>query len=90
MLSAVSKFPRYLGLGIDEDTALVLQDGSLEVLGTGSVFIFNARTPNYQDLTPAEREDLALTGVQLHVLPSGFRFDLESRTLVQPALRSAS
>ena len=90
MLSAIAKFPRYLGLGIDEDTALVLQDGSFEVLGSGSVFIFDARTSNYQDLTPEEREDLALTGVQLHVLPRGFRFDLESRTLAQPALRSAS
>jgi cyanophycinase len=81
MLSAIAKYPDRLGLGIDEDTALVIEGGDFEVVGGGSVFVFDARTRDYVDYTPPDSQDIALVGVRLHVLPSGSRFNLETRTL---------
>jgi cyanophycinase len=81
MLSAIAQFPDCLGLGIDEDAALVIHGPDCEIIGGGSVFIFDARTRDYVDYTPPDRKDIALVGVRLHVLPSGSRFNLETRTL---------
>jgi cyanophycinase len=82
MLSAIEKFPDCLGLGLDEDAAIVVRGGSeFEVVGSGSVFVFDSRTRDYVDYTPPDRKDVALVGVRLHVLPSGSRFNLETRML---------
>jgi cyanophycinase len=81
MLSAIAKYPDRLGLGIDEDTALVIKGSECEVLGGGSVFVFDARTRGYVNFTPPESQDIALVGVRLHVLPSGAQFNLETRAL---------
>src|SRR3546814_11825572 len=38
LLGAVAQNPRVLGIGIDEDTAILLRDAALEVLGSGAVY----------------------------------------------------
>jgi cyanophycinase len=81
MLTAIAKFPDCLGLGIDEDAALVINGADCEIIGGGSVFIFDARTRDFVDFTATHRKDIALAGVRLHVLPSGSHFNLETRTL---------
>src|SRR3546814_3247243 len=39
LLGAVAQNPRVIGIGIDEDTAILLRDDALEVLGSGAVYI---------------------------------------------------
>ena len=56
--------PQLLGLGIDEDTALVVHDDQCEVLGAGKVVLFNER--------PA-------SGNRILVFHKGDRFALASR-----------
>jgi cyanophycinase len=41
LLSAVALSPGELGLGVDEDTAAVLEDGCLRVLGAGHVWLLD-------------------------------------------------
>lgn len=76
MLSALAKFPDHLGIGIDENTALVYRAGYCRVIGSGAVFIFDPSSPDFRQLTSGSN-DLALAGVHLHVLPAGFTFRIE-------------
>ncbi|HYG77038.1 MAG TPA: cyanophycinase [Planctomycetota bacterium] len=88
LLSAVAQNPRHIGVGIDENTALVVSDRQLRVLGSGSVTIVDTHSSNFSDLmqrgiTPAEC--LALWNIRLHVLPENYGFDLKTLQVLPPA-----
>ncbi|WP_437673173.1 cyanophycinase [Sorangium sp. So ce131] len=81
LLGAVAHNPRLLGVGIDEDTAAVIDTNrSLRVLGSGAVYIVDGRGISHTNLGE-EQEDrvLSLFDVRLHVLSAGDVFDLETR-----------
>src|SRR5215213_1767872 len=80
LISAVAHYPHALGLGIDEDTALVAKDGVFEVIGRGAVTIIDAGELSYTNV-PDLREDegLALFNIKLHILTSGHRFNMHER-----------
>lgn len=82
LLSLVASSPSLLGMGIDEDTAAEITDGTeLTVVGSGAVFVVDARTA-VTDAHQAERDaPLLVTGAVVHTLPFGVTFDLESATL---------
>lgn len=83
LLSAVAQYPHHLGLGIDEDTAVIIEDGTLRVLGKGAVSIVDAGSLTHSNLDVAHRdESLALCGIKLHILPDGYGFGLRARTPV--------
>lgn len=81
LITAVSYNPRQLGLGIDENTAVIISnDGTLEVHGHGTVTIVDGSRITYNDI--AEVEDVqpfAVAGVQLHILRDGLRYDIPRR-----------
>ena len=86
LLSAVAEHPAYLGVGIDEDTAIVIRGEEFEVVGSGAVTIVDASNLGYTNADDHEDEHmLALTDVCLHVLPAPYRFDLAARRPVIPA-----
>lgn len=79
LLSAVARRPDLLGLGVDEDTALVIRRGqAVEVLGSGAVTVVDGRrmTSDYDALD--DRESIEITGLELHVLPAGRRYGLQA------------
>ena len=81
LLGAVALNPRLLGIGIDEDTALVF-DGheSAAVLGSGAVYIVDGRKVTHTNMSGDDQDQvMSLFGVTLHVLGSGDRFDLTTR-----------
>ncbi|MEB3196891.1 MAG: cyanophycinase, partial [Candidatus Sericytochromatia bacterium] len=87
LLSIVAQNPFLLGLGIDEDTAVVVApDTSLSVVGAGAVTIVDARQMDYSNVHEARTgQILAMSNIQLHVLPAGARFHIESRLLQHEA-----
>jgi cyanophycinase len=90
LLALVAGSPALLGIGIDEDTAaLVSPAGVLEVLGKGSVTILDPARLQTDAYEVKRHRPIMVSGVQLHSLPSGYRFDLRKRRLVVP-LRSIS
>jgi len=77
LLSAVAQNPYLMGIGIDEDTALVVERGrGIEVLGEGSVTVVDGRTmlTNMADIR--ERDTPELIDVRLHLLPAGSSYQL--------------
>lgn len=80
LLAAVALRPEELGIGIDEDTALQVDGSVLTVLGRGAVTLVDAGQ-DASVMAPVEGREgaIALTGVRLHVLPTGYTFDLTTR-----------
>lgn len=80
LLAAIAQHPHELGVGIDENTAAVVEGHTLEVSGGGSVTIIDAGDISHTNLGEAEHHELlAICGVRVHVLPAGYRFDLRKR-----------
>jgi cyanophycinase len=85
LLTAIAHYPQDLGLGIDEDTALVVDKTEFEVIGAGAVTVIDGGAMTYTNLPYVEEcKGLALYGVSVHVLPAGHRFDLANRRPIIP------
>jgi cyanophycinase len=74
LLSVVAHNPKLFGVGIDEDTALVIARGQgIEVLGSGAVTVVDGRDMRTRLVGEPDREVFRATDVRLHVLPAGDR-----------------
>ncbi len=84
LITAVSYNPRQLGIGIDENTAIIVaHDGTLEVHGQGTATIVDGSRISYNDIAEVQEEQpFAVTGVQLHILREGMRYDFTRRAPV--------
>jgi cyanophycinase len=86
LLAAVLCNPAMLGFGLDEDTAFVLDaDDVVRVVGNGSLTIVDATQleDSNLDVVP-EDEPAAFSGMRLHVLTSGWCFDLNTHRVERP------
>ncbi|HEY9723567.1 MAG TPA: cyanophycinase, partial [Oscillatoriaceae cyanobacterium] len=81
LLSIVAQNPFLLGIGIDENTAIVVEpDLTFEVIGAGAVTILDARGITNTNVNEAKKGQLlAMCNVQFHLLPEGQRFHIEKR-----------
>jgi len=80
LLGAVAQNPRVLGIGIDEDTAVVVEADRLEVLGRGGVYIVDGAGVTHSNIAEAQAEcALSIHDVRMHLLSSGDAFDLRGR-----------
>ena len=87
LLTAIAHYPQVLGLGIDERTAMVFRNGEFIVIGEGVVTVFDGCNMHYSDL-PYRKEDetVGMFGVDIHVLPSGYTYNLKEREPIAPKL----
>jgi len=73
LISLVLEREPHLGVGIDESTALIVHpDGGWSVAGASVAMVFDARGAA---ITGTSRPVLGATGIRMHVLPAGSRFD---------------
>ncbi len=87
LLMIVSQSPQLLGIGVDEDTAAAVTTGEdgrqvLEVVGRGVVTVLDGRTMVTDAHAAKEHRPILASGVVLHALPAGSRFDLADRVLL--------
>lgn len=76
LLAIFAQNSQVLGIGIDADTALDVHVGShYQVVGSGTVTVFNGRVSFSNAARVQEDEPMAVSGVQLHVLVEGYGFD---------------
>lgn len=83
LIAVVLEHPEMVGVGVDEATAVwVRPDGSLRVLGEGSVMVVDARGATVSRLSrrPGQFHDLlGASGLRVHVLLPGQEFALNTR-----------
>lgn len=79
LLAVCAMFPHELGIGIDEDTAVVVTGSRFEVIGSGSVTVVDAGHATSVRIPADGTGPIALTGGKIHVLPSGYAFELTTR-----------
>jgi cyanophycinase len=87
LITAVAYNPYNLGIGIDENTAIILDGkGILEVFGEGSTTIVDGSQITFNAIAEvADNESFSVCGVQLHVLRDGLVYDYLKRHPLQPA-----
>jgi cyanophycinase len=80
LLGAVAHNPRLLGVGVDEDTALLVEGREGRVLGAGAVYVVDGEASTHSNIAEARSDDaLSIFDVRMHVLSAGDRFDFEAR-----------
>ena len=86
LITAVSYNPYNLGIGIDENTAIILDSaGVLEVFGQGSATIVDGSKITYNEIAEVDEfQSFSVCGVQLHVLRDGLVYDYLERHPLQP------
>ena len=90
LLSLIAQNPSLLGIGVDEDTAGVVgPDHQLEVIGRGSITVVDGAGSETDAWEVKGHRPLMISGVVLHSLPTGYRFDLRRRQrIATPALHA--
>lgn len=83
LLGVVAQSPSLIGLGLDEDTAAII-DGHdvLEVLGRGAVTIVDGAEVITDAYQVTGHKPMMVSNARLHSLPSGYRFDLRARRVL--------
>lgn len=86
LITAVSFNPYNLGIGIDENTAIILDGkGLLEVYGQGTATIVDGSQITFNEIAEvADHEAFSVCGVQFHVLRDGLIYDYLERKNIQP------
>jgi cyanophycinase len=86
LIGAVAHNPRVLGIGIDEDTAAVVEGDVFGVIGSGAVYVVDGTGVTYSNLAEADPDRvLSMHDVKVHVLGTGDRFDLVRRRPMPPS-----
>jgi cyanophycinase len=83
LFMAVARNPELLGLGIDEDTALVVRGCRAEVVGSGGVTFVDGRTIHYDTANERGAQDatMTLSYMRVGLVGAGHVLDLREREL---------
>lgn len=86
LITAVSYNPYNLGVGIDENTAIILDGkGVLQVFGQGSATIVDGSMITYNEIAEVSEHDcFSVCGLQMHILRDGLIYDYLDRHPLQP------
>jgi cyanophycinase len=79
---AIAEFPALMGLGIDEDTALIVKREIGTVVGKGGVTFVDGSSVRYnnaQDVTKGP--ELTISSLRVGIVGTGQKFDLRKREL---------
>jgi cyanophycinase len=79
LLSAVALDPDHLGIGLDENTGILVQGSGFEVIGSGVATVVDAEDATVVHAA-GDCDPITLFGVRLHLLPAGCLFDFRTRT----------
>lgn len=86
LITAVSYNPYNLGIGIDENTAIILDnEGILEVLGEGTVTIVDGSEISFNEIAEVDEfQSFSVCGAKIHILGDGLIYDYFARVPLTP------
>ena len=82
LMSVIAPSPHLLGIGIDEDTAIVVSGHrDFTVRGAGAVFVVDCTTAVTDAADARAGAPMLVSGATVHTLPAGSTFGLDERRL---------
>ncbi|MBC7884554.1 MAG: cyanophycinase [Saprospiraceae bacterium] len=83
LAEAVARHPTLIGIGLADDTGLVIKNGNdFEVIGSGMVIIFDPNKLQHNNIEILEDgTPMTITNLTTHVLANGDRFNIEKRAV---------
>lgn len=80
LAQAVAANPSCIGIGLGEDTAVIVTDGhQLETIGSGAVFLFDGRKIKQTNIADIEEgSPFSVENMIVHIMENGNWFDLET------------
>jgi cyanophycinase len=86
LLTAVAHNPQLLGVGLDEKTGIVVKGTNFRVVGEGSATVMCGANMSHSNLVYRDKDEtIAMLDIRLHVLPSGYSYDIAERAPHAPA-----
>ncbi|WP_187261481.1 cyanophycinase [Pontibacter beigongshangensis] len=81
LMEAVVTHPRTMGIGLGEDTGVLITDGHLiETIGSNLVVIMDGHVLGYSNISEIERgKPVAIENMLMHVLAKGNVYDINTR-----------
>ncbi|QRN04728.1 cyanophycinase [Legionella sp. MW5194] len=81
--------PDQLGVGLGEDTALIIKNGSeAECRGSGMVVIIDGKSIRQTNITTVKEDDAVyVENLKVHLLVKNCRFSIKTRKLYNPTLK---
>jgi cyanophycinase len=78
---AVAKFPNLIGIGLAEDTGMIIKNGNdCTVIGSGMVIVFDGSTLTHNNEKVLEEgTPMTMANMTIHVLSNGDQFDIQNR-----------
>lgn len=80
LAEAVAQYPLLIGIGLAEDTGLVIKKNTFEVIGSGMVIVFDGRKARHNNHNTLEAgTPMSLTNLKTHILANGDRFNIKKK-----------
>ena len=80
LVGAVAQNPRLLGVGIDEDTAVIAEGHRLSVLGSGAVYVVDGMRESYTNVSEGQQDEvMSVFDLRLHILSDRDEYNLDTR-----------
>lgn len=77
---AVAQHPTLIGLGLAEDTGLIIKNDHFEVIGSGMVIVFDGRKIKHNNHKILQKgTPMSLTNLKTHILSNGDRFNIKKK-----------
>lgn len=82
LAQAVALHPECIGIGVDENTAIIVRSGNLlEVIGFGTVIIIEGHQIKYFTSQIEKNDGFMIENLITHALTRGYGYDINNRTL---------
>jgi cyanophycinase len=79
---AIADYPEIMGLGIDEDTAMIVRGEVGKVVGKGGVTFVDGRTVKFDNAEEVTKgRQLTLSALRVGIVGTGYTFNLRQREL---------
>jgi len=76
--------PAVLGIGLGDDTAIIIKNEEIEVIGLGLIIIIDGTSIKYTDVSEiGHGEPITVEGIKMHFLGAGKRFLINDRQIQQ-------
>lgn len=86
LIVATAHNPGFLGVGIDENTAIIYHDDCFEVIGSGAVYVLDGHDSSGINISEQELDKtLSIFNIRMHVLSERDKFHISKRVPIKYA-----